>query len=123
MPTAVVVVEKRVLPFQAASSSVGSESPQGNMRPSVPRAAFSHSASVGRRPVAQRQNWTALSQETLTTGSLSRIPQVGAFGTSLPLALHQALYCFHVTSVRPIQKPLAIGWVCWGLSLFAAVAE
>ena len=46
-------------------------SPQGYSRPSVPRAAFSHSASVGRRPPAKRQKACASAQVTFATGRRS----------------------------------------------------
>src|SRR5882672_5754269 len=43
-------------------------SPQGYRRPSAPRAAFSHSASVGSRLPTKRQNASASHQDTPTTG-------------------------------------------------------
>src|SRR5689334_18883314 len=45
--------------------------PQGNTRPSVPRAAFSHSALVGRRRLAQRQKASASRLSTNVTGKSS----------------------------------------------------
>jgi len=46
--------------------------PQANVLPSGPRAANSHSASVGSLPPAQRQNASAASQSTNVTGSSGR---------------------------------------------------
>src|SRR3989441_2991464 len=60
-----------VSPTRGGRSKVpaGLASPQGSRAPSSPpRAAFSHSASVGSRPPAQRVNAHASSQESPTTG-------------------------------------------------------
>src|SRR3978361_405507 len=52
-----------------------SSSPQGKRAPaSPPRAAYSHSASVGSRVPAQRQYACASSQDTWTTGWFARSP-------------------------------------------------
>jgi len=54
-----------------ARSQLNSSSlPHGNMRPSVPRAAFSHSASVGNRLPPHSQNATAWSQVMLLSGKV-----------------------------------------------------
>src|ERR1039457_472761 len=44
-------------------------SPHGNLRPLVPRAAFSHSFSLGKRLPAHLAKFVASSKVTLTTGS------------------------------------------------------
>ncbi|HEV8374614.1 MAG TPA: hypothetical protein VGR38_00095, partial [Candidatus Polarisedimenticolia bacterium] len=54
--------------------------PQGYCRESSPRAARSHSASVGSRPPAQSQKARASSQVTLDAGKASGIPHSGDFG-------------------------------------------
>ena len=51
-----------------ARAQVAGSSPQQNFLPSVPRAAFSHSASVGSRLPFQEQNSTALNQEMPVMG-------------------------------------------------------
>ena len=55
-------VEPRFRPAPIAARLASSSSPQGYVRPSVPRAAFSHSVSVGRRPPAQVQKAEASDQ-------------------------------------------------------------
>src|ERR1039457_4798486 len=60
-------------------------SPQGNFGPEAPRAAFSHSNSVGRRLPAHFANFVASSNVTFTTG-LPGDPS----GTSQPVCLQNS---------------------------------
>src|SRR5579872_5472308 len=56
--------------------------PHGHSRQSVPRAAFSHSASDGRTTLAHWQKAWASSQLTLTTGCSSVMGQSGLDGST-----------------------------------------
>ena len=73
----------------------GGSLPHGCMRSGCPpRAAYSHSASEGRRPPAHAQYARASSQETFTTGWSSFVqPSLkrGASGSSVPAAFEKAL--------------------------------
>src|SRR5438093_9564278 len=73
--------------------------PQGYCRASPPRAARSHSASVGSRPPAQAQKARASSQVTLEAGKASGVPHTGDFGGGWLDAARKRLYWPHVTSV------------------------
>ena len=90
-----------------------------------PRAAYSHSASLGNRPPAHAQNATACSQSTQFKGWLSfpLTPQLQS--ETMPGALHalactHALYCATVTSVFLISKAGTSTW-CTGCSSEAFV--
>src|SRR5438093_5928650 len=94
-----------------ARAEVGSSLPQGYLRPSVPRAAFSHSASVGKRLPAHVQYARASSQDTYATGSS---------GSALVLGLW---ICRSLTTgdfgtygrVRLLSDPVFVSrcWTCW----------
>jgi hypothetical protein len=64
-----------------ACAQVGAVFPHGYSRPSVPRAAFSRSASVGRRLPAHEQKAAAFVQVTSCTGTSS----VGSPGIAVQL--------------------------------------
>src|SRR5215813_3450695 len=89
--------------------------PHGKMRPSVPRAAFSHSASVGSRLPFQVQNWLACIQVTHTTGRFGYMLGAQAQGTAQTPAVTHCAYSDCVTSVRSMKKDDSIT-MCWGLS-------
>src|ERR1019366_602828 len=59
------------LPHALRWADAGSSSPQGYFRPSGPRAANSHSASLGRRLPVSWQNLSAISQSTQLMGCLA----------------------------------------------------
>jgi len=86
--------------------------PQGYSRPSVPRAAFSHSSSLGRRPPAKAQKACASCQFTLVTGSSGSWARSMA-GCGQRRAATQRAYMARVTSVRSMRyagrERLAIG--------------
>src|SRR5439155_14266647 len=91
-------------------ASVGSHSsPQGNFRPKGPRAAFSHSASVGTARPAHSQNAVASSKLTWTTGcfprgSGMRSQKKGTRGGGTRfVAATNARYSSQVVEHRPIQ--------------------
>src|ERR1700744_1692639 len=75
--------------------------PHGNARPSVPRAAFSHSLPVGRRLPAQLANWCASSPVTFTTGK-SGLSLGNLSGSGRPVALQKSEYSAFVTVVLSI---------------------
>src|SRR5262245_54137807 len=87
------------------------------MRLSLPRQAYSHSASVGKCPPTQAAYALACSQFTSVTGCLANCPlsQRRLFGSLHPFASTQRLYCSFVTSVRSIQYPSSLT-VCVGCS-------
>src|SRR5262245_64756066 len=62
-------------PAMLTLSQVASSLPHGNFRPSVPRAASSHSASVGKRFFAQEQYVTASARCTHEAGKLEPFVQ------------------------------------------------
>ena len=85
-------------PGPTAARLSSSSSPHGYVRASVPRAAFSHSASVGSRPPAQAQNADASSQSTNVTGWSGGAGQCG--GAAAPVSATKRSYCSFVTGVR-----------------------
>src|SRR6185503_15184516 len=89
-------------PEPTAARLLSSSSPHGNRRGSVPRAAFSHSASVGSRPPAQLQTAVASCQSTNVTGWSSGAGQCG--GRAAPPSATKPAYCSLVTGVRPSSK-------------------
>ena len=121
--------------FTPPTSGAGS-SPQTYFLPPTPaRAPCSHSASVGRRPPAQRQNASASYQLTSTTGCFgpcskpgarqlspgcvtSRRPSKNGLHPSISAVVRRPVSATNfrnastVTSVRPIQKPRVscTGW-------------
>src|SRR4051812_20527079 len=104
LPTGVVPGSWSHLPLQR--SAEGGSSPHGKSRPSAPRAARSHSASVGRRRPAHAQYSRASAQVTFTTGwretSTPARPSGGG-GGARPVAAQKARYWAQVTSYLPIQ--------------------
>src|SRR5262245_61513343 len=92
-------------------------SPHGYLRPSVPRAAFSHSCGVGKRLPAQRQYASARYQSIQLAGWLGRssrhwLGELSTISIHLvklekpwhpPSATH-LLKAVAVTSVRSMQK-------------------
>src|SRR5215831_3191045 len=88
-------------------SHVASSLPQGNFRPSVPRAASSHSASVGKRFLAQVQYATASARCTHPAGrSPLEQSQSHEGGWHAPAVTH-AEYCDCVTSVLSISNAVS----------------
>src|ERR1035437_7336942 len=84
------------------------------------RAAYSHSASVGRRPPAHAQYACASSQLTFTIGIWSLLQpglKSGAVGIAFPVHAAKRLYAPTVTSVCPSQKPFVMVTWCGGFSL------
>src|SRR5947207_7051652 len=95
--------------FQQARSS-GSSSPHEYFRESPPLAAYSHSASCGRRAPRKVQYFAACSKSTQFTGWSSRVrldavqvTRSAPEGLQAPAATH-SLYAPSVTSVRSRQK-------------------
>src|SRR5215831_5488431 len=103
-------------PAMLTLAHVGASLPHGKMRPSVPRAASSHSASVGSRLFAQAQYVMASARCTHPAGRLPPLAQsqsqVGA--GHLPAVTH-AEYWDCVTSVRSIWNALT-DTICAGFS-------
>ncbi len=87
-----------MIPAPTAARLSSSSSPHGYVRASVPRAAFSHSASVGSRPPAQAQKADASSQSTNVTGWSAGAGQCG--GAAAPVSATKRSYCAFVTGVR-----------------------
>src|SRR5262245_50058620 len=108
-------------PHALSRRALGAALPQGWMRPSLPRAAYSHSASVGSRPPLQAQYAAACPQSTQLIGwlgrslplharlnSFSSLPEYDDQFTVIGGALHaraaaHAAYAATVTSVRSMQ--------------------
>jgi len=96
--------------------------PHGYMRPSGPRAAFSHSASLGNRLPAQVQYALRLEPVHPDDGVIVKFRVAIIFIISIravyqgslqaPAATHKA-YCLLVTSYLSIQYPSRYT-VCWG---------
>src|SRR5512137_1463223 len=81
------------------------ESPHGYFSPSLPpRAAYSHSASVGRRPPAHLQYATASAQVTVWTGSSSPCSEGGEERIPRRVASAKRRYCATVTGVIIIRN-------------------
>ena len=82
----------------------GASSPQGWLPPSVPRAAFSHSASVGRRARSSAQKAAASPASTHVTDArpcpaAARSPSGSASGGRWPVCPDDAAYAAFVTAV------------------------
>src|SRR5262245_18136146 len=93
----------------SAASSQGYSAPQGYRSPSFPpRAAYSHSASVGRRPPDHVQNAAASSQLRLWAGRSFQPGRVysNPWGVERPVPSSDPLYASAVANVRPSQNPL-----------------
>src|SRR5437660_9917479 len=91
-------------PFGLATltgGGVSGLSPHGYMRPSVPRAAFSHSCEVGRRLPAHLANSCASRKLTSTIGSAGRSPTAPA-GMGSPVSFENRVYSAKGTSVLSI---------------------
>src|SRR5437870_3740156 len=81
--------------------------PHGYLRPSVPRAAFSHSASVGKRFPTKEQNAFACAHTTQPAGSSGVEQSHEHVGSAHALASTQAAYSSCVTSFRSISNALS----------------
>ena len=102
-------------------SSVGFASPHTNGRPSTPRAANSHSASVGNRLPAKRQYASAASAlmhaigRSAAEGSAYVQPNTSALGATQDRSATHARYARTVTSVLSMQNDWTVtacagGW-------------
>src|SRR2546428_7346169 len=89
-----------LLPILAGAGASGL-SPHGYMRPSLPRAAFSHSCEVGRRLPAHLANSCASRKLTSTIGSSGRPPTAPA-GMGRPVSFEKRAYSAKGTSVLSI---------------------
>ena len=91
-------------PDSAQAQRSGSKvSPQGYGRPSLPRAAASHSAPVGRRPPSQVQHASAASRVRPVAGWSASASAACAGATGRPVASRNARKRALVTGQRPIS--------------------
>ncbi len=124
-PTAQVLL--RVDTPDQQSCEPGAPFPHGYSRPSVPRAPYSHSSSVGSLHPFHAQYAVAWFQSTQLIGWSSlpltpalQLPPVFA-AVQLPAATHAA-YAFTVTSVFSMQNALTLT-ACTGFSSEAPVSD
>src|SRR3569832_27221 len=88
-----------------ALSQLAGSSPHGYFRSLPPlRAAYSHSASVGSRPPAQRENAAACSPLPPTAGWSSPVMPASSLKAEQAPAATQARYCLLVTKVLAMEN-------------------